>query len=188
MKKLIATTLLSTLIGLAAYAQGTVNFANVGVGLNSPVHLSDGTTKASGAYTIGLLAGPSAGSLAAVGNTTTFIGAAPGYFNGGTVAIGTVIPGNQAFFTVAVWLSSFANLAAAQASGQPNSWGEAGYNYISGTLTPFTVTTGGVGSPATPPATLSSLTAFNLVGVPEPSTFALAGLGAAALLIFRRRR
>jgi hypothetical protein len=29
---------------------------------------------------------------------------------------------------------------------------------------------------------------LNTVPVPEPSTFALAGLGAAALLIFRRRK
>ena len=29
---------------------------------------------------------------------------------------------------------------------------------------------------------------FNLYMVPEPSTFALAGLGAAAMLIFRRRK
>ena len=29
---------------------------------------------------------------------------------------------------------------------------------------------------------------FNLYFVPEPSTFALAGLGAAALMIFRRRK
>jgi hypothetical protein len=29
---------------------------------------------------------------------------------------------------------------------------------------------------------------FNAVAVPEPSTFALAGLGLASLLIFRRRK
>jgi len=33
-----------------------------------------------------------------------------------------------------------------------------------------------------------NLTSFNLYFVPEPSSFALAGLGAAALLIFRRRK
>jgi hypothetical protein len=190
MKKLIATTLFSTLIGAAVYAQGTVNFANVGAGLNAPVTLHDGTTKASGAYSIQLLAGASAGALAPVGATTTFIATAAGYFNGGTTAIPTVAPGSQAFFTVQVWSTTYANFAAAKASGLVNTWGEAGYSYATGTLTPFTVTTGGVGTPASPPATLTSLTAFSLApaAVPEPSTMALAGLGAAALLIFRRRK
>jgi len=38
------------------------------------------------------------------------------------------------------------------------------------------------------PPNLVGLTSFSLVAVPEPSTFALAGLGAVALLIFRRRK
>jgi len=40
--------------------------------------------------------------------------------------------------------------------------------------------TGQAGDPTAP--------AFSVVGVPEPSTFALAGLGLASLLIFRRRK
>jgi hypothetical protein len=36
-------------------------------------------------------------------------------------------------------------------------------------------------------ATIPGLS-FNLYAIPEPTTFALAGLGAAALLIFRRRK
>jgi len=36
--------------------------------------------------------------------------------------------------------------------------------------------------------TAAGLTTFSVVGVPEPSTFALAGLGLAGLLIFRRRK
>jgi hypothetical protein len=39
---------------------------------------------------------------------------------------------------------------------------------------------------ANPPAPMTGFQGFTIV-VPEPSTFALAGLGAAALLIFRRR-
>lgn len=35
---------------------------------------------------------------------------------------------------------------------------------------------------------MTGLTAFNVDLIPEPATFALAGLGAAALLIFRRRK
>jgi hypothetical protein len=42
-------------------------------------------------------------------------------------------------------------------------------------------------SPNIPPNMLG-FRSFNLVSVPEPSTFVLAGLGAAALVIFRRRK
>jgi len=38
------------------------------------------------------------------------------------------------------------------------------------------------------PNTAAGWSSFNIYIVPEPSTFALAGLGAAALLIFRRRK
>jgi len=38
------------------------------------------------------------------------------------------------------------------------------------------------------PADMVNIRSFNLQAVPEPSTFVLAGLGAAALLIFRRRK
>jgi hypothetical protein len=49
---------------------------------------------------------------------------------------------------------------------------------------PFNLTLGGT---ATPPY-LVGLQSFGLIPAPEPSTFALASLGAAALLIFRRRK
>jgi hypothetical protein len=39
-----------------------------------------------------------------------------------------------------------------------------------------------------PPDLFPGLTSFNLYGAPEPTSAALAGLGAAALLIFRRRK
>ena len=38
------------------------------------------------------------------------------------------------------------------------------------------------------PANLDNFRSFNIYAVPEPSTFVLAGLGAASLLIFRRRK
>jgi len=48
--------------------------------------------------------------------------------------------------------------------------------------------TGSSGTPLTFSATAGWVTGFGVQPVPEPSTFALAGLGAAALLIFRRRK
>jgi hypothetical protein len=54
----------------------------------------------------------------------------------------------------------------------------------------FAQVTGGAsigGNPPTPPALLTSMPAL-IIPVPEPSTFALAGLGLAGLVIFRRRK
>jgi len=45
-----------------------------------------------------------------------------------------------------------------------------------------------VATPPGAPPDFVNMPATIIVGVPEPSTFALAGLGAAALLIFRRRK
>jgi len=45
-----------------------------------------------------------------------------------------------------------------------------------------------VANPGTPGIVGGSMTSFAVTAVPEPSTFALAGLGLAGLLIFRRRK
>jgi hypothetical protein len=55
---------------------------------------------------------------------------------------------------------------------------------LTGSSSVFQVTTASTGLPA---ATASVSPGLVVTIVPEPSTFALAGLGAAALLIFRRR-
>jgi hypothetical protein len=49
-------------------------------------------------------------------------------------------------------------------------------------------TSGSLGGGATFAADMTGWTSFNIAAVPEPSTFVLAGLGAAALVIFRRRK
>lgn len=177
MKKLTATLLATSLLSLAAFAQGTVNFANVGVGLNSPVLMSDGSTKvAATGFTAELLAGSSAASLASVA-TTGFLSA--GYFNGGPVSIASVAPGSTAFLQVRIYSTASGSYQSAFNAGVANTYG------ISSV---FQVATGGVGQPATPPATLTTLPSITLNGVPEPSSLALAGLGAAAMLVFRRRK
>jgi len=179
MKKLTATLLATTLVGLAAFAQGTVNFVNLGAGLNAPVFLSDGTTKVgTTGFTAELMAGTSAANLASVA-TANFVAA--GYFQGSpaTVAIATVTPGTAAFLQVRVFSTASGSFAAAQTANLANTWGQSGV---------FSVVTGGAGSPPTTPAPLTGLTSFSLNVIPEPSSLALAGLGAAALLVFRRRK
>ena len=54
-------------------------------------------------------------------------------------------------------------------------------------LLTLAVTGNGAGSPPTIPVDLIGLSGFQLA-IPEPSSMALAGLGAASLLIFRRRK
>jgi hypothetical protein len=101
-----------------------------------------------------------------------------GTVSGGTFLMPTIAAGSPAFFQVAAWDSAFADpfLAAAGLS----------YSGISAIFS---------STPAAAPAPAPSID--NAPGwgpvvltavVPEPSTFALAGLGAAALLIFRRRK
>jgi len=186
MKKLIATTL-ATVASLAAFGQGTINFANLnGTAVNAPVTLSDGTTKLAGAqYMAALLAGPSAGNLTQIA-TTPFVSS--GYFLGGTQVVPGVPGGSTALVAIEVWnTTAGSTFAAAQSSGQQNAWA---MMVGATTTTPLSVK---LGDPnATPPGTpaaLVGLGATKLNGtIPEPSTFALAGLGAAALMFFRRRK
>ena len=184
MKKLIATTLLCTAAGLAAYAQGTVNFANAGAGFNAPVVLNDGTTKAGAGYTAILLAGPTGGTLAQIA-TTAILSTSPGYFLGGVQSIPTVAGGGTANVMIEIYNSgTYSSFATAKAANTANAWAAS---------STFTVKLGDPNaSPPTTPGSLSGLgttpLTLNSGGVvPEPSTFALAGLGAAALLFFRRR-
>lgn len=168
---------LACVSALDTLAQGTVNFANVGVGLNAPIFLSDGMTKVpSPGFTAELLAGPNANALASVA-TCGFLPTAPGYFNGGPVTIANVAPGAVAFFQVRVFTTASYSFDEAEVANTPNTWGRSAI---------FSVLTGGVGSPATPPATLSPLTFFSLNSVPEPSGLALLALGSVSLLVRRR--
>ncbi len=69
-------------------------------------------------------------------------------------------------------------------------WAQASVAWAAGTIAagksgPFNVAL--IGGDVNLPPNIG-VTSFNLYMVPEPSTFALAGLGAAAMLIFRRRK
>jgi hypothetical protein len=181
MKKLILTAALGLAVVSAAFAQGTINFASAAPGA---VFVTSNTAgvKATGA---GYLAdfyyganGSTEGQLTALGLPATFnTGAQAGYFTGGARTIPGFGGGTTIEAQVRVWQSTFGptyDLAAAAG-------GEVGKSSL------FTVTL------ATPPGTPQVLNGLNgtfIVAspVPEPTTFAMAGLGLASMLILRRRK
>lgn len=198
MKKL-ALTLCLIVTATVAMAQGTVKFANSSTTLVSVDGAATGTTP--GTYFYGLFTAP-------VGTTDplafTFSGvyatntAAAGRFQGGPNT-GVTVPGwatsDTRAFIVAGWSANLGHdyqAAWAQpgffapGAGYYFGWsgigtGAAGGTDAGGNPVPVLVTFG-----AAPAIT----TGFGLpmLPVPEPTTMALAGLGAAALLIFRRRK
>jgi hypothetical protein len=179
MKKLL------TLVGVLAIsaslsAQGTISFASAGGGVNAPVFDLDGVTRLAGAeFQAQLFYGPEGGglgSLSPVGNPTSFLtGGGAGHFQGGVITLPDITPGGPADFQVRAWQTlggTITSYDAAVAGGAKF-----------GQSTVFTTVTGG--PTPNPPTALVGLQSFSLV--PEPSTYALLALGAAAFL-FRRRK
>jgi PEP-CTERM motif-containing protein len=184
MKRLLASLLLIVWESNVV-SQGTVTFDNLNfpAGLKAPVYEADGITPLSGSQFVAqLLGGPSATTLTSIAKTGFL---ADGFFNGGTQGVPGVGGFGTAWVQVDVWnTASGASFAQAMASGLPNSWWQSPI---------FTVVTGNpnLGGGPSMPGVLNGLgtSPVFLNGlVPEPSTFALAGFGAAALLYMRRCR
>lgn len=115
MKKLILLAAL-TLLSVGAYAQGTVNFANIGGGVPGTVNapITNGATglRFSGAEgTVQLFAGPAGtadlSSLVAVPGTAIFnTGAQAGYFTGGQRTINGFPGGTTVTLQVRAWVGA----------------------------------------------------------------------------------
>jgi hypothetical protein len=91
--------------------------------------------------------------------------------------------GNRAYFIIRVW-NSAAGATWATATNSPNLTAY-------GTSSIFNAILGGTdiaGDPPGAPPTLNGFANFTLTAVPEPGTMALAALGGASLLLFRRRK
>jgi hypothetical protein len=121
-------------------------------------------------------------SLVACPNTTTFrTGTSAGSVAGITATLANIpLDAASAVLQIRVFPTSFgswANAVTAFNSAQPG--------IFLGASPMFVVNTIG-GSVNTPPQLTG--VSFNVVPAPEPSTFALAGMGLASLLIFRRRK
>ena len=179
MKSLLLSVYL-TAISTSASAQGTVYFSNHVPGVDAPVYYSDRITQVSGSkFMAELLAGSTANSLAPIASTGFLTGNAAGYFNGGIQNV-PIIASQLAWVQVQVWnTASGASFDQAVASGLPDSWW---------TSSVFSLHPGDPTIP-TLPAALVGLgnSAVYLNTIPEPSTFALAGLGAAIATFLIRR-
>jgi len=195
MKKLAAILCLGALT-TGAFAQGLVTFANTGITQISTTP-AGGTAAAFSASPVGsyyfalLTSASGAGPFSFSGVTATNTASAgrmgpPGY----TPTVASWAPGATLFYEVAGWSASLG------AAFNPN-WLNGQFGGASGFFGTSAIASGaaGGGSPVPAPALPlfggTGLQGFNMsaVGaVPEPTSMALAGLGAAALLIFRRRK
>jgi hypothetical protein len=203
MKKLILSFLivLSAIVG--AYAQfnpiGTVSFdslnanpaatlSSTSFGLvftgtsNNPIPLNQNINLA-------LLGGPNAGSLSLIAALTFANGLAqgdntllqvPGAFqdpSGAVYSVPGVPGGGIGFFEVEAWLGNDVTYAQAVGDLSPNG--------SSGIYSGFT---GNGGIPPSIPVSIGDGMPSFLVTTPEPTTLALCGLGAASLLLLRRKK
>lgn len=187
------TKILSTLvlaIALTGYGQGTINFQNSSTPPNAAQRIT--TNGVAGGYMsivpnqfqFALYYGASASSLTSVSSSFLNSTATAGIIAGNSSLVLTGFgPGQTVFFQVFGW--SFGQTLA-QAQTTPGSyWGSS---------TIASVAAGNAQNPAGTQIFFNASNANQITGftlnqvVPEPSTMVLAGLGAASLLLFRRRK
>ena len=190
MKKLVLTTTAAVALlaaTVSSHAQGTVVFANNG---STKVTVNGAPMphgNAGGGFKFGLYMGAVGSTDAALVLVGTAVNSpvVDGVFNGGSAYAlpAGYASGTQYAFQVRSWSGADgASYEAALASGDSA--------LVAGVSADGLVTPGGGPNPAaalfgTSPGQVGG---FNLAPVPEPTTLALGGLGAAALLLFRRKK
>jgi hypothetical protein len=190
MKKQILATLLAGVAATGAFAQGTIAVDNLANTSTSPIATSGGLFFVGGvpyngaSLNITVLGGASATSLTPIVTLT----GSQGFVNGGGAGqfadnsgAAYNVPGvasqGTAFLEVEAWTGSALTFQAALTTP-----GDA-----FGVSTVFQNPTGGPGVPPVTPQDLTGMPAV-ILNTPEPATIALGGLGAAALVLFRRRK
>lgn len=182
---------------MGAIAQGKVQLANNSARV---VYYGDSmqALPVDAGFVADLYAGVASDSLALAGTSTGW--SAAGLFNPVNIILPAGLPGGPSdtfkyYFQVQIRPSTYATAAAAAAAGaafgysdifQARASSTPAYNSIVATGSPA-FSTWMPGTAAVLGASVPGSMGAIAVIVPEPSSFALAGLGAAALLIFRRR-
>ena len=183
-----AYLVVASALAVSAFGQGQINLNNRGLAL---VNDASGKPLTGTTFVAQVWYGASASTLTSSfapspfrASTTTY----PGSWNpaaaGGPGAIATLTgfaPGSTVTMQVAVWDSALAGVGAAQALSK-----------TAGTGLSQTFTYAIPADPLAIPGGMEGLQSFNLVAggapvVPEPTTIALGALGAAALLLRRRK-
>lgn len=190
MKKLAAILCLSAL-STGAFAQGLINFFNSGTTLVSSGQTASSATAipgVAGTFYFALLTAPTNSSTFTFANVYGTNQAVAGRFTGGAnIAVSGWAAGTTMQFEVAGWSS---DLGTTFNSSWLTSHPSTGFFGVSSVASGAS---GGFNGTGTLPnlnifGSTAIASGFALTGIPEPSSMALAGLGAAALLIFRRRK
>jgi hypothetical protein len=198
MKKLVIAGLMSASLAIGAFGQGSINVSDAnstgGLAYTTAGNYYSGTyglevlylnasavpTSLTGANTdYALLSGLGFTSAHVYANQT-ITSANAGVFTLGELDIaGVSTAGASVVLALAAWNNSSATWAT----------GTAASGALAGVATFVNPTANYTAVPAPIPADLTGFTTdLVMTTVPEPTTLALAGLGAAALLIFRRRK
>jgi len=165
---------------LVAGANVSSNYAGVNLSnLRAALYYAPGTIADVGAnwQTVNQQAQPTTGSALATFKQSTST-TAGSWFGGSRTMNGVATAGGTATLMVIVWDPTLA----ADPFNLPGN-----YNGLWGRSALFSYTTPTSATPAPAEFLPNNLASFTIGVVPEPTTIALAGLGAASLLLFRRR-
>jgi len=148
-----------------------------GSSTNSGVSAATVSSLLSGGYSVAVNAGTST-EVDVLSNTSTLSKGGIGYLAGATFGVANTVGGSSYTIVPVAWNSAAGStLSAALANGAYFGLGNS-FTYASG-----------AGTLSTPSSfTASGMLPFGVAPVPEPTSFALAGIGAAAMMIFRRKK